>query len=60
MRSRDINEFLHYCGVQDHKFAAQDATTEETEIIFPVAEKANSRGAIFIPSHIDEYNERHI
>lgn len=55
-RSKDINEFLHYCGIQDHKFAKQDATTEETETIFTVADKATNRGALVIPAHIDEYN----
>ncbi|MEF2095144.1 PHP domain-containing protein [Bacillus sp. CFBP9009] len=55
-RSRDINEFLHYCGIQDHKFAEQDATTDETETLFTVADKANRRGALVIPAHIDEYS----
>ncbi|WP_043932534.1 TrlF family AAA-like ATPase [Bacillus sp. EB01] len=55
-RTSDINGFLHYCGIQDHKFAEQDATTEETETIFSIAEKAVSRGAVVIPAHIDEYN----
>lgn len=55
-RASDINAFLHYCGIQDHKFAEQDATTEVSETIFTVAEKAHNRGAIIIPAHIDEYN----
>lgn len=55
-RSSDINAFLHYCGIQDQKFAEQDATTEEDETIFTVAKKANNQGAIVIPAHIDEYS----
>ncbi|RDW16130.1 hypothetical protein CWR48_18260 [Oceanobacillus arenosus] len=55
-RTSDINAFLHYCGIQDHKFAEQDATTDENETIFTIADKANSRGALVIPAHIDEYN----
>ncbi|WP_121663476.1 PHP domain-containing protein [Metabacillus litoralis] len=55
-RSSDINQFLHYCGIQDNMFAEQTATTEINENIFTVADKANSRGAIVIPAHIDEYN----
>lgn len=55
-RSKDINSFLHYCGIQDHKFAEQDATTDDRENIFTVAERANSRGALVIPAHIDEYS----
>ncbi|WP_318617635.1 TrlF family AAA-like ATPase [Sporosarcina sp. YIM B06819] len=53
-RSRDINGFLNYCGITEDKFAEQDATAEGN--IYEVAEKANSRGAIVIPAHIDEYS----
>ncbi|WP_391115875.1 TrlF family AAA-like ATPase [Psychrobacillus sp. L3] len=53
-RSTDINGFLNYCGITEDKFAEQNANAEEN--IFRVAEKANSRGALVIPAHIDEYN----
>jgi hypothetical protein len=53
-RSGDINGFLNYCGITEDKFAEQNATAEEN--IYKVAEKANSRGAIVIPAHIDEYS----
>ena len=55
-RSSDINGFLNYCGIQNHKFAEQDATTDVNDTIFVVAEKAHKWGALVIPAHIDEYN----
>ncbi|MBM7581036.1 TrlF family AAA-like ATPase [Jeotgalibacillus terrae] len=55
-RTSDINGFLQYCGIEEHKFAQQDATTSERENIFTVAEKASERGALVIAAHIDEYN----
>lgn len=55
-RSSDINGFLQYCGIEENKFAQQDATTSERENIFTVAEKASERGALVIAAHIDEYN----
>lgn len=55
-RSSDVNAFLHYCGIEDHKFARQDATTSEQETIFTVAEKARRRGGLVIAAHVDEYN----
>lgn len=55
-RSKDINEFLNYCGISSGDFAEQNATTDEDYTLFKVAERANKVGALVIPAHIDEYN----
>ncbi|WP_230137795.1 PHP domain-containing protein, partial [Peribacillus frigoritolerans] len=54
--TKDINEFLIYCGINSEDFAKQEAMTNENYGIFQVAEEAIKRGALVIPAHIDEYN----
>src|SRR5699024_9592346 len=53
--SQDVNDFLNYCGIESKNFAKTNAHAYQ-ENLMEIVYKANERGAIIIPAHIDEYN----
>ena len=52
--TENINDFLIECGVTRDKFAKSDANSAKT--VSEIATIADSKGALVIPAHIDEFN----
>lgn len=52
--TENINDFLIECGITRDKFAKSDANSSKT--VSEIASIAESKGALVIPAHIDEFN----
>lgn len=52
--TENISDFLIECGITRDKFAKSDAHSAKT--VSEIASIADSKGALVIPAHIDEFN----
>lgn len=52
--TENINDFLIECGITRDKFAKSDANSTKT--VSEIVTIANSKGALVIPAHIDEFS----